>query len=127
MEPDLWLAPGANRAGTTDAGVVFWGTRAVLFRSQSNPNGLYFSAIDDPDDFNTGSAIFGAAYARNMPGARRLGGPAHGPAALGVLRAIDVCDSGRPGLGSSETLPILGSTGASGPTAAVPDSPRRQQ
>lgn len=119
--PTSGSLPGANGAGTTDAqGVVFWGTRAVLFRSQSNPNGLYFSAIDDPDDFNTGSAIFGAAYARNMPE------PVVSVVPLTDRQLLVCCERstfvilGDPGLGSSETLPILGSTGASGPTAAVP-------
>jgi len=113
--------PGANGAGTTDAqGVVFWGTRAVLYRSQANPNGLYFSAIDDADDFNTGSAIFGAAYVRNMPEPVVCVVPLTDRQLLVCCERSTYLILGDPGLGASELVPILGSTGASGPTAAVP-------
>jgi hypothetical protein len=113
--------PGASGAGTTDAQVVaFWGSRALLARSQANPNGLYASAIDDPDDFNTGSSIYGAAFVLNLPE------PIVALLPVTDQQLIVCCERsahlvlGDPGLGASEVIPILGSTGASGPTAVLP-------
>ncbi len=113
--------PGYTAAGTTDAQVVvFWGTRAVLTRSQSNPNGLYFSAIDDPDDHDTGSRIYGAAFARNMAEPVVALMPISDQQLLVCCERSAYMILGDPGLGSSETVPVLGATGASGPMAVLP-------
>ena len=113
--------PGYTSAGTTDAQVLaFWGTRAIITRSQDNPNGLYASAIDDPDDWDTGRRIFGAAFAVNLPEPVVAVMPITDQQLLVCCERSSFMILGDPGTGSSEVVPILGSTGASGPTAVLP-------
>jgi hypothetical protein len=113
--------PGYTAAGTTDGQVlVFWGTRAVITRSQANPNGIYYAAINDPDDWNTGSRIFGAAFVQNMPEPVVALMPISDQQLLVCCERSAYMILGDPGIGSSETIPVLGSTGASGPTAVLP-------
>lgn len=113
--------PGYTAAGTTDGQVLaFWGTRAIITRSQDNPNGLYASAIDDPDDWDTGRRIFGAAFAVNLPEPIVALMPITDQQLLVCCERSSYMILGDPGLGSSEVVPILGSTGASGPTSVLP-------
>ena len=113
--------PGYTAAGTTDGQVLaFWGTRAIISRSQDNPNGVYASAIDDPDDWDTGRRIFGAAFAVNMPEPVVALMPITDQQLLVCCERSAYMILGDPGTGSSEVVPILGSTGASGPTAVLP-------
>lgn len=122
---DSWTAtfgslPGYTTVGTTDAQLcVSWGTRVLLARSRSSPNVLFASAIDDPDDWDTGSSIFGAAFAISMPEPIVALVPVTDRQLLVCCERTTYSILGDPGLGASERIQVLGGTGASGMQSCV--------
>lgn len=88
-----------------------------------NKQNVLHSAVNDPDDFNTGSDLPGAAYGLSQSDMPRIGEPIRAMFAATRTAMIFACarsfyvNSGDPALGGFEVSPIVKGIGGSGMNA----------
>jgi hypothetical protein len=124
--PTVGTLPGQTSGGTTTAKVLGqFGTRLALGGADNDPQNVWFSAVADALDYDTGSDLPGRAF--TLAGTRplKIGQPVtclqeHTNSSLivGCTGSMHLV-AGDPVLGQFDTMTLLEDTGVSGTDAAV--------